>query len=145
MTPSTKLLALVALAATGVACSTARDPGKGFRLAGNGDTHRGKAAFMEFRCTECHRVQGANLPQPTGSAVVLGGSVVHQPSDGYLVTAIINPAYHAGRYPVETAAATPARMPEFASRMTVQQLTDIVAYLQSRYALSPLPVQNEYP
>jgi len=145
MTPSTKLLALVALAGAGVACSTARDPGKGFRLAGNGDPHRGEAAFVEFRCTECHQVQGANLPQPTTLAVVLGGSVVHQPSDGYLVTAIINPAYHAGRYPAKAAPGTSSRMPEFASRMTVQQLTDIVAYLQSRYALSPIQVQNEYP
>jgi len=145
MTPSTKLLALVALAGMSLACATARDPAKGFRLAGNGDTHRGKAAFVEFRCTECHRAQGANLPQPASAAVVLGGSVVHQPSDGYLVTAIINPAYHADRYPPGTPVGAAPRMPEFASRMTVQQLTDIVAYLQSRYALSPMQVQNEFP
>ena len=72
--------------------------------------------------------------------------MVHQPSDGYLVTAIINPAYHANRYPAANGSgAGQTRMPEYASRMTVQQLTDIVAYLQSRYALSPFPVQNEYP
>jgi len=29
--------------------------------------------------------------------------------------------------------------------MTVQQLTDIVTYLQLRYALSAFPVQNEFP
>jgi hypothetical protein len=36
-------------------------------------------------------------------------------------------------------------MPEFADRMTVQQLTDIVTYLQSRYSLSPVQVPSEYP
>ncbi|HTS31172.1 MAG TPA: cytochrome c [Bryobacteraceae bacterium] len=145
MAPSTTLLWVLGLVAAGIACSTARDPAKGFRLAGNGDTQRGKAAFIEFRCYSCHEVQGSNLPRPANRPVTLGGSVAHQPSDGYLVTAIINPAYHADRYPSADLGSqgVTTGMPEYASRMTVQQLTDIVAYLQTRYALSPLPVRNE--
>ena len=130
---SKKLPAVLAFAAACVACSTARDPARGFRLAGNGDIRRGQTAFQEFACTTCHEVAGANLPVPAIQPVRLGGPVIHEPSDGYLVTAIINPRYHAERH--AGADATGRRMPEFADRMTVQQLTDIVAYLQSRYTL----------
>lgn len=146
MATSTKLWMILALLAAAAACSTARDPAKGFRLAGDGDPHRGKEAFLEFRCHTCHAVQGSTLPQATTHTVTLGGSVAHQPSDGYLVTAIINPAYHAAHDPIMAPAKDgQPHMPQYASRMTVQQLTDVVAYLQTRYALSPLPVQNEYP
>ena len=62
-----------------------------------------------------------------------------------MVTAIINPAYHAALYRAKDAAGNHPRMPEFASRMTVQQLTDIVVYLKSRYALAPAAVPNEFP
>lgn len=146
MPRSTKLLLILGLMGAIVACSTARNTARGFRLAGNGDIHRGKAAFLEFGCNTCHEVKGANLPAPKVQRVILGGSVVAEPSDGYLVTAIINPAYHAARYPA--ASGVPGghpSMPEYASRMTVQQLTDIVAYLQSRYALLPNQVPAEYP
>ena len=137
MPHSSKALLILALSVASVACSTARNPAKGFRLAANGDPDRGKAAFLELGCTACHEVQGAVLPHPTVQPVVLGGPVTVEPSDGYLVTAIINPEYHAAAYP----ATGHPRMPDFASRMTVQQLTDIVAYLQLRYTLSPLPAQ----
>ena len=133
---------IAALLGASLACGTSRDPAKGFRLATNGDPHRGKAAMVEFGCNTCHEVRGSNLPRPRIQWVALGGSVMAVPSDGYLVTAIINPVYHAARY---TGAAGQPRMPEYASRMTVQQLTDIVAYLQSRYALSPMQVPAEYP
>ncbi len=133
---------IAALLGASLACGTSRDPAKGFRLATNGDPHRGKAAMVEFGCNTCHEVRGSNLPRPKIQTVALGGSVMAVPSDGYLVTAIINPVYHAARY---TGATGQPRMPEYASRMTVQQLTDIVAYLQSRYALSPMQVPAEYP
>jgi len=141
MSRSAKLLLILALLGAGVACTTARNPAKGFRLAANGDPDRGKAAFLEFGCTACHEVRGADLPRPTMQPVVLGGQVMVEPSDGYLVTAIINPAYHAANRP---AANGHPRMPEFATRMTVQQLTDIVAYLQLRYTLRPFPTPAEY-
>ena len=141
MSRSAKPLLILALLGAGVACTTARNPAKGFRLAANGDPDRGKAAFLEFGCTACHEVRGADLPRPTVQPVVLGGQVMVEPSDGYLVTAIINPAYHAANHPV---ADGHPRMPEFATRMTVQQLTDIVAYLQLRYTLRPFPTPAEY-
>ncbi len=127
-------------------CSTARNPSRGFRLAANGDNERGKKAFQEFGCTECHEVNGAHLPSPTLQHVKLGGPVTSQFSDGYLVTAIINPKFHATHYAAADGAQSGnPNMPEFASRMTVQQLTDIVTYLQSRYSIFPMQKPSEYP
>ncbi len=146
MPRTTKLLLILTFVVGSVGCATARDTAKGFRLADNGDASRGKAAFLEFVCTTCHEVQGAYLPRPTGQPVKLGGPVMAEPSDGYLVTAIINPTYHAARYPAVNATESGhPRMPEFASRMTVQQLTDIVTYLQSRYSLRPVQPPSQYP
>ncbi len=146
MSRTTKLLFIALLAGACTACSTARDPGKGFRLAGNGDPVRGKAAFQEFGCHNCHEVQGSNLPAPKIQTVRLGGPVTIQPSDGFLVTAIINPEYHAARYPIPAEPGSkPPVMPEFTARMTVQQLTDIVAYLQSRFTLRPVSGTSEFP
>ena len=139
-----KLLLVLALAIL-VSCANARNEARGFRLADNGDPQHGKAVFQEFGCIRCHQVEGSALPQPTIQNIALGGSVLMEPSDGYLVTAIINPRYHAARYPRSTASTTVSGMPDFAERMTVQQLTDIVAYLKSRYALRPLAVRQEYP
>ncbi len=146
MAPSSKLMAVLALVMLDLACSNARDPAKGFRLAGTCDSSRGKAALLEFECNRCHEVTGADLPRPAVQRIVLGGSVIHMPSDGYLVTAIINPTYHAGRYPnARPGSDGLLPMPYYAERMTVQQLTDIVCYLRTRYSLSPMPVRSEYP
>jgi sulfur-oxidizing protein SoxX len=139
---SAKFFAILVCAGAMVGCANSRDPAKGFRLAGSGDPQRGKAAFVEFGCNSCHEVQGStNLPSPTIQRVALGGPVMVLPSDGYLVTAIINPVYHAANYPPVKGT---QQMPEFASRMTVQQMTDIVIYLKSRYGLG-LGARREFP
>ena len=57
-------------------------------------------------------------------------------TDGYLVTSIIYPSYQLASYPKEQITANgESRMPHYADKMTVRQLTDIVAFLQSRYVV----------
>jgi hypothetical protein len=64
------------------------------------------------------------------------------------VTSIIYPAYQLrdqlARYPkVEIARNGEPRMPHYDERMTVRQLTDIVAFLQTMYVVvRPLPEYN---
>jgi mono/diheme cytochrome c family protein len=65
---------------------------------------------------------------------VLGGSVTRPPSDGSLVTSIIYQSYQLARYPAsEVVAGGRSRMPNYADRITAQQLTDIVEFLQAHY------------
>jgi hypothetical protein len=73
--------------------------------------------------------------------VPLGGVVQEVRTDGYLVTAIIHPShdmrYHAGVELAGGSAGSP--MPDYNRDMTVQQLIDLVAFLQTRYQIAPPP------
>ena len=120
--------------------------GIGFRLP-DGSPERGRAAFLALRCTSCHRVVGLDAPnQGTGIAnVTLGGETVRVKSYGELVTAIINPSHRiAPGYP-PSQVTTPDGQSLMALAylndvMTVQQLIDLVAFLQGSYHLVPPPV-----
>jgi hypothetical protein len=137
-------LVLAGLAALAVAaCQDPRSPA-GFRLP-EGDAGRGREAFVALKCHECHRVAGDDLPAPVASPpvpVVLGGDVAHARTDGDLVTSIIHPSHRlAPGYPAELiTAGTGSRMPDHADAMTVRQMIDLVAFLQSRYrVVRPAP------
>ena len=131
------LLALVLLAGCGGRHSPA-----GFRLPENGDPDRGRQAFVDLECHVCHSVNGVVLPKPTGAGAVvpLGGAVTELRTDGYLVTALIHPSHRLAAMPTRDITVEGAsRMPDYTDRMTVRQMTDIVAFLQSRYELKPAP------
>lgn len=127
------VLGILAVAQSG--CTSGRHSPAGFRLPENGDPARGKAAFVELRCFGCHTVSGEqDLPQPDQAAatVPLGGAVSEIRTDGYLVTSIIHPSHRAKSAPTVDGESP---MPDY-SRMTVRQLVDLVAYLQTRYRLT---------
>jgi len=96
---------------------------------------------LALECQRCHEVPGMELPQPAVQPpvpVVLGGLVANEMTDGYLTASIVNPsskrAYQRSAQRKElVTAGVDFRMPEYADRMTVRQLTDPVAFLQSRY------------
>jgi mono/diheme cytochrome c family protein len=120
---------------------TACDPGPqspvGFRLP-DGDAEAGQLAFAELQCVSCHAVQGADLPT-LGEArtieVALGGKVRRVRTYGELVTAIIHPSHDLARgYPAEAVSRDgESLMVNYNDQMTVQQLIDLVAFLQSKY------------
>ncbi len=139
MSPFAKLLPIVVLLGGTVACDSGRHSSAGFRLPANGDVERGKVAFVQLGCNTCHEVSGMDLPKPTVQPpvpVVLGGVVPVEVTDGYLVTSIINPSYTLAPYPKEMiTAGGKSRMPDYSGTMTVAQLVDTVAFLQSRYTV----------
>ena len=60
-------------------------------------------------------------------------------TDGYLVASIINPSHALGPYGrAATSVNGKSRMPEYVDSITVRQIADLVAFLQSRYTLKPL-------
>ena len=121
---------------TSVACQSGRHSNFGFRLPPGGDAERGKTAFVAHQCHTCHQVSGVDLPKPTAQPsvpVVLGGSVIAPKADGYLVTSIVYPSYQLVGYPKEQVAEDgQSRMPAHGG-LTVQELTDIVEFLQAHY------------
>ena len=71
--------------------------------------------------------------------VVLGGEVRQVKTYGALVTSIINPSHSlAPGYPKELITKdNQSAMANFNDTMTVRQLIDLVAFLQSRYEFVP--------
>jgi L-cysteine S-thiosulfotransferase len=124
-------------------CMTSRKSPAGFRLP-DGDVERGRAAFVELRCHACHQVEGVSLPAPVADPaipVVLGGVVALPRTDGELTTAIVDPSHRlAPQYPAQKVrAGSLSRMGDFSEAMTVRQLVDVVAFLQSTYEVRPQP------
>jgi mono/diheme cytochrome c family protein len=133
---TTTLLALSLLASL-TGCEADRMSERGFSLP-EGNALNGKEAFVYMHCHECHRVVGEELPTlalADPPYVELGGKVTRVKTYGELVTAIINPSHKLARgYPAELVTNNgQSRMPVYNGYMTVQELIDIVAFLQPHY------------
>ena len=122
----------------GAGCYHGPKSGFGFQLP-EGDPFRGRLAFIDLKCTNCHSVDGVQLPTPTvlpADVVVLGGEVERVKTYGQLVTAIIHPnppALPAGTVLPPSSTVTKPQMRAVNDRMTVEQLVDLVVFLQPHY------------
>jgi mono/diheme cytochrome c family protein len=127
---------MIALA-TLAGCEADRMSEKGFSLP-EGNALDGQKAFVYLHCYECHTIEGVDLPPVTSDEqpyVQLGGKVSQVKTYGQLVTSIINPSHKlAPGYPLETIAEDgQSKMPVYNGFMTVQELIDIVSFLQPHY------------
>jgi sulfur-oxidizing protein SoxX len=120
-------------------CDSGPKSSKGFTLP-DGDTAQGKVEFLAFRCFDCHSVAGVELPgqgESEQTLVALGGEVSRIKTYGELVTSVINPSHRLakGFVPKGTAEEGKSTMTTYNDAMTVRQLIDLVAFLQSHYEL----------
>jgi predicted small lipoprotein YifL len=137
-----KLIALLTCTLLLTACGP-KSP-LGFSLP-DGNTDRGQQAFVDLRCNSCHEIEGIDIPYRGGLAqVALGGPTTRIKTYGELVTSIVNPSHRiAPRYPEDEVAVGGESLMNKAylnEVMTVQQLIDLVTFLQSTYELTPPPV-----
>jgi L-cysteine S-thiosulfotransferase len=131
------ILLLLASVTALAGCEADRMSEKGFSLP-PGDAARGREAFLYMHCYECHTLAGETFPTVPGEEppfVELGGKVSKVKTYGELVTAIINPSHKlAEGYPTDLVANDgTSRMPVYNGYMTVQELIDIVMFLQPHY------------
>lgn len=129
-------------------CGTGEKSSSGFRLP-DGDVARGKATFVELKCSDCHQIAGVELPAlaaETKVPVILGGDFFYPRSDGELVTAIINPSHRLARgYPRQAVeSAGKSKMREYNDSLTIRQLADLVAFLHAQYRVVAPPTANNY-
>ena len=139
---ATKYLgSIIAVAALLSACDTEKVMSeRGFRLP-DGDAQAGRETFLYMQCNQCHTVKGEELPIIAGTEpyVELGGVVTHVKTYGELVTAIVNPSHKlADGYAKDKVSQDGvSNMYIYNEYMTVQELTDLVRFLQPRYDISP--------
>jgi sulfur-oxidizing protein SoxX len=109
-----------------------------------GDVNAGRQAFVDHQCHQCHSVAGIRMPPLAGASGVLlelGGETAGVRTYGELMTSVINPNHAISdryREQLSLEAAIPLESPMPMPRidnMTVRQLIDLVAFLDSRYVL----------
>jgi len=140
---STKNIALLGLSGILVnifGCTPEPTSGKGFTLP-DGDPAQGQVVFVELNCHHCHTVTGAgDLPQLEEERemnIRLGGEVPRIGTYGELVTAVINPSHRLakGHRHEDVSEDGKSLMNNYNDVLTVTQLIDLVAFLQSHYSL----------
>ena len=135
-----KILRLVVFVVAGAAllsaCERDRMSERGFVLP-EGNAMAGRETFLYMQCNQCHTIHGESLPALPGSEpfVELGGPVTRVKSYGELVTAIINPSHKLADGYAEELVSEDGRskMYVYNGYMTVQELIDLVAFLQPHY------------
>ncbi len=113
---------------------------RGFRLP-DGSAVAGRETFLYMHCNQCHTIKGEQLPAVTGFEpfVELGGTLTRVKTYGELVTAIVNPSHKlADGYPEDLVSDDGvSKMYIYNGFMTVQELTDLVRFLQEKYEVVP--------
>jgi mono/diheme cytochrome c family protein len=136
-----KLISTLAVLAIAVAClggcERDRMSERGFSLP-EGDPDAGRDTFIYMQCHQCHTVEGETFPALPGldpPYVELGGPVTRVKSYGELVTAIINPSHKlASGYADDVVAeGGESNMYIYNQYMTIQELVDLVMFLQPYY------------
>lgn len=114
---------------------------RGFALP-EGEETAGKRHFTELVCNQCHSVENIEWIgiENEDVNIPLGGEVTKIKTYGELLTSIINPSHRIdpkfGALAIEQERSP---MKIYNEVMTVQQLVDIVAFLQTQYELIPPP------
>jgi sulfur-oxidizing protein SoxX len=119
------------------ACELGQEWRSGIHLPA-GDATRGEALFASLGCISCHAVGNAEFSgtAQTGPVRVrLGSKAGRRMSYGQLVTSIVNPSHRlAPQYFSDNISENgESLMANYNDALTVTQLTDLVAYLQTHY------------
>lgn len=114
-----------------------------------GNIENGQALFVSYSCTSCHTVRDLDLPAPEAKGPVrvsLGGGVSKLKTYSELVTSVVNPSHQLvkRRKPGEVSNDGESLMTVYNDTMTVTELVDIVAFLESRYEKIERP-KMKYP
>lgn len=127
------------------ACSYGPDSPKGFSLP-EGNMAIGEKVFLQYQCSACHALKGHednSLIKEFDTPIPLGGSSSTVKTYAQLVTSIINPSHklaHRNKSVEEKIINDDgsSKMRVFNDVMTVQELIDLVAFLQPKYEVKPI-------
>lgn len=142
MTESKRVLMILTVATMALAgCDRGPASGFGFSLP-PGDVSEGREAFIKYQCADCHVVAGMDELRAgftPAMSLPLGGEATRIQTYGELVTSVINPSHVISKkFPgVEVDNEGRSKMRNHNYVMTVNELIDLVAFLQSKYKLIP--------
>lgn len=107
-----------------------------------GDIDKGEAVFLESNCLSCHVLKGVDDPtivKEIENPIKLGGGVNRAMTYAELLTSIINPSHKlaAGYERDKVLVEGKSMMRNYNDTMTVTELTNLVTFLETKYALKP--------
>ncbi|WP_299020213.1 c-type cytochrome [uncultured Photobacterium sp.] len=118
---------------------------QGFSLP-PGDPTQGEQVFLNMQCLSCHTMEGYERPEASEDqlSVSIGGKVQSLKTYAELVTSVINPSHQIAKgYDVEKIQVSgESVMPIYNDVMTVDQLVDLITFLESKYELEPYTQTN---
>ncbi|WP_395339385.1 c-type cytochrome [Ningiella sp. W23] len=124
-------------------CNMGADSPRGFSLP-EGDPEKGKHVLIEHNCFGCHSLDSmeaevAATQSEITTRVPLGGRSMKITTYAELVTSIINPSHRIsrGHKDYTTDADGNSIMPNYNHVMTVDELVNVVAFLQPEYEVVP--------
>jgi mono/diheme cytochrome c family protein len=95
-----------------------------------GDAVKGRELFVKLECYSCHLVQGEQFPAPGGDIGPELAAMGPLHNAAYFAEAIINPNAVIEPGKGYEAADGSSKMPSYNEFITVQEVVDLVAYLQ---------------
>lgn len=106
-----------------------------------GDPAKGRQVFAKLECYSCHEVKGEKFPAPTDKAKVGPELSMMGPRHEalYFAEAIINPGAAIEPGKGYSAADGSSKMPSYNDSMLVQEVVDLVAFLQSLKPVGAMP------
>ncbi len=110
-----------------------------------GDPAVGKQVFVDRHCNDCHTIADVEYAESTVPVmymgkrttgkinVLLGGRNSSHRTQGELITSVINPSHEISTSYARHLATTQSPMQTHNESMTVQNLIDLVAFLQQEF------------
>ena len=98
-----------------------------------GDPAKGREVFVKLECYSCHEVKGEKFPGPSDSDRIgpeLASMAGHHPAE-FVAESIVNPGAVVEKGRGYEAPDGSSKMPSYNDSMTVQELVDVVAFLQA--------------
>ena len=119
-------------------------PAEGFFLQ-EGDPEAGRQAFTRLKCSSCHwAANDIKVPDPiTVKTGPMLGPKQAAYAPGWIANSIVSPSHTIARNSNgQEEGGKLSRMPDFTQTMTVRELMDLVAYVQSLKQNQPAEAPN---
>ncbi len=106
------------------------EPAKGFFLP-KGDAAAGRKVFGDLKCSVCHGVENdPEFASGPGVSSTFGAKQADYAA-GWIANSIVSPSHTIALSSEESGENGLSKMSDFADKMTVRELIDLVAYIKS--------------
>ena len=110
-----------------------------------GNAAKGREVFVKLECYSCHEVKGEKFPGPSGGDKLgpeLASMATHHPAE-FFAEAIVNPSAVIDTGLGYEAPDGSSKMPSYNDSITVQELIDLVAFIQALKPPTDAPAAHD--